>query len=268
MSKHVINVSYAEFIWPSRLQKWYDNSFVDNKVKIDDTNLPEFWFYIPEFSLTRDQLEVRCIDSSHLLTRTRRKICKGGIENLTNEPWLKVAKEKKTFLSRIMVEDISDPMSVSMALTHISDSVENSMRDNGDIKAADLCKDIRQWWHAEDEPGIPAKERILLRSSLRKRLLSYIDFGHFPPPTQYIQGWPIQLWEALISSIDAKALLYSLTKTNTYNSRAFSSLMGETFFSELTNDDKRGQGTVTTEEFGYFVGNSVEQMQTRLDPER
>ena len=53
-----------------------------------------------------------------------------------------------------------------------------------------------------------------------------------------------------------------------YNVRAFSSLAGETFFSELSLNDKRGQGTVTTEEFGQFVGNSIEQMQARLDPTR
>jgi hypothetical protein len=44
-----------------------------------------------------------------------------------------------------------------------------------------------------------------------------------------------------------------------YNVKAFSSLMGETFFSDLTNDDKRGQGTVTTDEFSSSVGNAVEQ---------
>jgi hypothetical protein len=166
-----------------------------------------------------------------------------------------------------MVEDISDPISVPMALTHISEHVEQCIRENGDVKATNLCRDSRLWWHAEDEAGIPAEERILIRTNLRNRLLSYIDFSKFPPPSQYVQGWPIQLWEALIASIDSKALLYALTKSQAYNVRAFSSLMGETFFSNLTNDDKRGQGTVTTDEFSSSVGNAVEQMQTRLDPQ-
>ncbi|CAC5358999.1 unnamed protein product [Mytilus coruscus] len=44
--------------------------------------------------------------------------------------------------------------------------------------------------------------------------------------------------------------------------------MGETFFSELSNLDKRGQGTVTTKELSQFIESSIDQMQTRLDPKR
>lgn len=84
----------------------------------------------------------------------------------------------------------------------------------------------------------------------------------------YIKGWPAQLWEALISNIDAKTFLYSLCKKNAYNVRAFSSMMGETFFAELTNQDKSGHGTVTVDNFSFFLGCAVEQMQTRLDSER
>jgi hypothetical protein len=67
--------------------------------KIYDLNIPDYWFYVPEFSTVRGQLEVKCIDSSHVLTRTRRKLCKGGNENITNEPWIKVARQTETFVS-------------------------------------------------------------------------------------------------------------------------------------------------------------------------
>lgn len=78
----------------------------------------------------------------------------------------------------------------------------------------------------------------------------------------------MQLWEALIANIDAKAHLYSLVHGGSYNVRAFSSLIGETFFSELTLNDKRGQGTVSALEFGQFIGNATEQVHVRLDNER
>jgi hypothetical protein len=51
---------------------------------------------------------------------------------------------------------------------------------------------------------------------LRNRLLSRIAFNKFPPPGMFINGWPTQLWEALLANIDAKALLYILCKTGTY----------------------------------------------------
>ncbi|WAR09987.1 hypothetical protein MAR_035063 [Mya arenaria] len=84
----------------------------------------------------------------------------------------------------------------------------------------------------------------------------------------YVNGWPIQLWEALIAHIDSKTILYALCHGGTYNVRAFSSLIGETFFSELVLHDRTGCGTVTADEFGRFIGNAIEQLHVRLDPDR
>lgn len=48
----------------------------------------------------------------------------------------------------------------------------------------------------------------------------------------------------------------------------FCCMVAETFFSELTMNDMRGQGTVSCQEFGQFIGNSIVHIQIRLDPER
>ncbi|KAH3892593.1 hypothetical protein DPMN_016714 [Dreissena polymorpha] len=135
------------------------------------------------------------------MTRTRRHCCKGGIEGLSNASWIEVAKSGKTFLTKIMVQEVTDPMSISMATTHFSEAVETMMRNNGDIESAELCKDVRQWWEFEDKPGVSAATRQVLRQGLRQRLLSKASFNRFPPPTMYINGWPIQLWEAVIANI-------------------------------------------------------------------
>ncbi|XP_062594720.1 uncharacterized protein LOC134256129 [Saccostrea cucullata] len=156
-----------------------------------------------------------------------------------------------------------------MAVTHFSPKVEQVMRNNGDERAANLCSDVRLWWKSEDDPGISAKDRFLMRMKLRERLLQDVEFHTFPPPTMYIKGWPIQLWEALLANIDAKSILYALCKQGTYNIRAFSSMMGETFFSEVSNQDRGGgHGTLTAQEFAEFMGSSIEQLQIRLDSDR
>ncbi|KAH3797899.1 hypothetical protein DPMN_151489 [Dreissena polymorpha] len=116
-----------------------------------------------------------------------------------------------------MIEENTDPMSASMAATHFSEAVEIEMRK---CDFTDL---------------------------LRSRLLSHVNFGKFPPPTMHVAGWPWQLWGALISHIDAKTQLYFLCHGGSYNARAFSSLIGETFFSELSFHDKTGCGTVSAE---------------------
>ncbi|XP_060573074.1 uncharacterized protein LOC132730724, partial [Ruditapes philippinarum] len=265
--KNVLNISFAEYIWPDRLEQWQKNSPTDG-IDVTGFEKPDFFFYVPEYSLTRHQLEVRSIDSTHLLTRTRRKTCKGGIEGFTNEPWLKVARQGKSLLTPAMVEEIVDPMSMSMANTHFSQAVQNAMQENGDFRAASLCADILDWWRAEDEAGISATERMSMRFKLRRRLLGLINFGEFPPPGQYVKGWPTQLFEALLANIDAKLLLYSLCKSGTYNSRAFSSMMGETFFSEMTHQDRAGHGVISCDEFSKYIGKTTEQLQARLDTSR
>ncbi|XP_052820581.1 uncharacterized protein LOC128246428 [Mya arenaria] len=261
--KEHLNVIEAEYEWPEAYNEW-QMSMVD--VTVDGIEYE--WFYHPEYSIERQQYEVRCIDSTHLLTRARRKSCYGGLDGLSNEAWLKVAKSKKTLLTPIMITEVTDPMSAAMSKTHFSSHVEAEMRSNGDIESADLCHDIRCWWEAEDKPGISAQDRVRFRQHLRNRLLSRKNFYEFPPATNYARGWPIQLWEGILASIDAKCLLYAMTKTGTYNQRAFSSMIGETFFSEVSLHDKRGQGTLTSTEFGMHIGNTIEQMQTRLDPDR
>lgn len=263
LKKSDLNIIYAEFIWQEEYRSWIEKQ--KNKIAINDADSP---FYFPVYNEFRGQLEVCCVDSSHLLTRMRQKSAKGGLDKMSNEAWSVVAKSRKTALSIGMVDCILEPMSVSVANTHFSESVEKELRQSGFEKEADLCNDVRMWWRAEDEPGITARKRIQMRSALRKRLLSYVDFSAFPPPGMFIHGWPTQLWEAIIASIDTKSMLYSLIPNQSYNVRAFSSMMGETFFSELTLYDRRGQGTVTSEEFAQYIDTSVEKLHMRMDPNR
>ncbi|CAC5359139.1 unnamed protein product [Mytilus coruscus] len=133
--KRVLNIAHSEYHWIYELAKWEKNSTVSSTVKFHEIE-PDYWFYHPEYSNSRQQIEVKCIDSTHLLTRARRKCCKEGLHNISNGPWLKVAK---TLLSTEIIEDIIDPMSVSMATTNFSEAVENTMLENGDVDAASLC---------------------------------------------------------------------------------------------------------------------------------
>ncbi|CAG2256264.1 unnamed protein product [Mytilus edulis] len=145
LPKLTLNVIHAELIWENRYDNWI------SKIRTVTVNgMKHDWFYKPDFSEIRNQYDVRCIDATHLLTRTRTKVCKGGIEGLTNESWLKVARSGKTLLTPAMIQEIIDPMSMSMAITHFSPEVENMMRSNGDTDSANLCHDIRSWWQADD----------------------------------------------------------------------------------------------------------------------
>ena len=65
--KSVLNIAYAEHIWPERKREWERQAPISNTVKIEDTTEPELWFAQPEVSERRNQLEVKCVDSTHLL---------------------------------------------------------------------------------------------------------------------------------------------------------------------------------------------------------
>ena len=86
---------------------------------------------------------------------------------------VKGREEKKTLLTPIMVEEVTDPRSVSMAKTHFSEAVEHEIGFNGDLDGTDLCHDARSWWESED---LPASIRVMTRLSLRNRLVSLVDF--------------------------------------------------------------------------------------------
>ncbi|KAH3724878.1 hypothetical protein DPMN_050705 [Dreissena polymorpha] len=191
----------------------------------------------------------------------RRKCCKGGLDGCSNTAWLTVAISGRTNLSVAMTECPS-------AVTHFSESVELELIRNRYVREAELSRDIRQWLKSEDDPGISARNRIQIRLPLRRRLLRNLNLGQFPPPGMFVAGWPNQLLEAIISNIDAKTFLNDLCKKHSYNSRAFSRLVGETFFSELTLYDRRGQGTVTCDEFQSFIGTASEKLHMRLDKDR
>lgn len=108
-----LNIIYAEYIWQSKLRAWYERCPLG--IKYPNITSP----------------------------RTRRKICKGGISGISNAAWRKVAKSKSTNLSLGMIDCVLEPMSVPVAVSHFSESVETEMRKNGDQDAADLCRDIR-----------------------------------------------------------------------------------------------------------------------------
>lgn len=67
------------------------------------------------------------------------------IERVFNSAWIHVARENNTLLTPAMVEEIVDPMSVSMARTHFSETIEKEMRKHGFTSKADFCRDVRQW---------------------------------------------------------------------------------------------------------------------------
>ena len=70
VTKHALNIMYSEYAWKEKLSEWNNCSPLAHNLTVRSCDFPDYWFYIPDYSNERHPLEVRCVDSSHLLTRT------------------------------------------------------------------------------------------------------------------------------------------------------------------------------------------------------
>ena len=105
------------------------------------------------------------------------------------------------------------------------------MRKNGDQKAADFCRLVRNWYDAEDTRGIDSQRRHELRLEMRSFLIDKYNHPHFPPPGSYVSGIPVVTFEALLTNLERKIQLYNFVSC--FNPRSVSTLDVENFFSAL-----------------------------------
>ena len=182
--KAALNVSYAKVLWPERIKQWKENSPIVHGMK----GFPDTWYCIPEYCEKRKRLEHKVWDSTHIMTNMGRVVCSKGTKLLKREAWLAASQDPSNKLKHTMVLDLPDKQDIGFALTTFSKEVENSMVSKNFAEEANFCKLMRQWWEAEDEPGIPALKRHEYRLNLRNYLLQDVDFSLFPPFTEYVKG--------------------------------------------------------------------------------
>lgn len=166
------------------------------------------------------------------------------------------------------VEDLVDKQSDSIARLTFSADVENAMRRLNFINEANFCKLIREFYDAEDEPGLSATERCQRRLALRDWLLADVSFNAFPPYGSHILGVPNVMFQGLITNIDRRIQLFPYVKSGKYNVRALGSLEAENFFAEFQDLDPKGTGVIKAEEVPMALETACQLLKTRLSPER
>ncbi|XP_035679573.1 uncharacterized protein LOC118417915 [Branchiostoma floridae] len=265
--KAALNASYADFVFPRRLTEWKEKSFVKHNLVIPGLG-PMDWFYIPEYSKARDQLEVRKIDYTHTLTAHRRAICKRNIGIAKREHFLKVAESGKTNLKVSMIEDSLNMQSTDFALVTFSEAVQTEMEKMGFPDSAAVCKMVREWFEANDAPGLGALERCRRKLRYKEYLMGLASLNTFPPPGMFVAGYPKTLWESTIAGIDSDIYLYSLTRRRTYSSRAASSQPCEGLFSSLAAMPGSRNGCPTAAQLESDMAKLTGEAIVRQDPAR
>ena len=131
-------------------------------------------FSYPDISNTRSQVESRVIDPSHCLTNLRVHATTKGFFGCDPKAFHRVLAADNTVLSKgLLIEPLQDKQSVAFALKVFSSAVEQTMRNNGDMKEAELVKKVQNWYFACNERGIPLTERLSSFVAMNNYMLSF-----------------------------------------------------------------------------------------------
>ena len=272
--KQVLNIAYANFVWPDRVKQWHESASVNETVTIvglENTLVP---YYVPDKDPKTGDFELFVYDKTHLGSNLRKTICLDKIEGISKGAWVRVAQCKPLILNPAIIDvteegKILDQMKEKLTRTMLSEEVEETMIANGDTIEANFCAITRgALYEAEDIPGIPAVERCRKRLRLIEWLKSGVDFGDFPPYGAKIKGMSSILYEGLRSSNEGKLYLYALAKKGTYCARAPNTLCSETFFGSMQEMDPWGQGVLSTTGVEKHMSDFITVTAMRMDQNR
>ncbi len=270
MSKKTLNIMYSDVMWPEAIENWKKKSPFANDCMLSGIGTIS-WKTQPEYLDELNHPLFSVWDNLHLFTNGRTKCCSTGMPaaGIDRNAFLKVAqteKENGTRLNLAMVEDLIDRQSAAHAKTTFSNKVEQEMIRNGDMSTANFVKLFRNWFEAEDDPGMSALERCQHRKALHDWLLDGVDFSSFPPYGSHIKDIPVKLYEGLLTNIERHLQLHACVPS--YNVRAIGSLDGENFYSQFQDLDPKGSGVLNPDDIPQCIGTSVELLSTRLSTER
>ena len=188
-------------------------------------------FSIPEFSIERDQVELKTMDYTHMLTNMRNHILTHGDDFCPKEHFQHIADNRPDILSRALVHDKIDIQNAFFAMKMFSKPVEDYLCENSFEETADFICLVRQWHSACNLRGICADERMCLITQFHNFLTKDINFDKFPPQFgHYVKGMPIQTYEAILQNISCQLHLYEIAFDGMYNARAISTLSNKSFF--------------------------------------
>ena len=158
------------------LNKWLDSSPVPVTMKIPIAPYTFDLFSFPDISLSRSLVESRIIDPSHCLTNLRVHAMQKEFFGCDTKAFCKVSESDNSILNKaFLIDPIPDKQSVPFAERVFSSKVEQAMRNNGDMKEAELVKHIRNWYDACNKRGLRLTERIKYLVAMNNYMLSFYD---------------------------------------------------------------------------------------------
>ena len=108
-------------------------------------------FNYPEYSMERQQLEMRTFDYTHILNNLRFHICNRGFNAVSTQAFVDVSKVNHDVLPLAIVEDKLDRQNCEISKRFFSQEVEDILESNGNTSEAEFVQKTRNWFRACDE---------------------------------------------------------------------------------------------------------------------
>ena len=225
-------------------------------------------FNYPEYCDSRDQIELRTFDYTHILNNLRFHICNKGFDNVSMDAFLYVSQMNQDVLPQAIVELKLDRQNCSLSQRFFSEDVQKILTEGGFSAEAEFVSLVRMWFRACDERGMGVKDRLLHLERMYDYLVSMMEFSHYPPLKTHVGGIPIRTYEALLHCISSRFTLFTLSSTKSYNSRAISTLAVESFFSDLSRFEFSGLGAPKSVDIPKLITHIVNINASKHNPNR
>ena len=225
-------------------------------------------FNYPDFSVDRNQMEMRTFDYTHILNNLRFHICNKGFDDISTEVFLQVSDIDHDVLPRAIVEDKMDWQNCTISQRFFSKDVQKILTQQQHDDEAQFVHYIRNWFRACDERGLDMKIQLWHLNNAYEYLLEKLQLDEYPPATTHIAGIPVKTYEAILHCISTRFTLFNLSSSKSYNSRSISTLAVESFFSDLSKFEFRGLGAPKAVDIPKLISHVVYLNTMKHDPKR
>ena len=184
------------------LKDWLNSSPVPVTIEIPADPHEFDIFSYPEISTSRSQVESRVINPSHCLTNLRVHATMKGFFGCDPKAFHRVSASDNNVLSKgLIVQPLEDKRFMSFALKVFSSDVEQTICNNGDMKEAELVKNVCNWYTACNDRGLLVTECISYFVAMNNYMLSFYKLRCFPMSTTHVCGLPSITFQAILQNI-------------------------------------------------------------------
>ena len=259
----VCKVNHMEII-----SQWESNSPVPIVLDIPLANTEHVILNYPEKNDSRNQVEMRTFDYTHILNNLRFHVSNDSINGIKQKAFIEVSEINHDVLPRSIVEDKLDRQNCSISRRFFSKEVQKILTQLGYHDEAEFTGLTCNWFRACDERGLDVQRRMTYLQSMYDYLLGKVNLSEYPPPSTHVFGLPVKTFEAILHCISTRFLLFVLSSKNAYNTRAVSTLAVESFFSDLTRYEFSGLGAPKAVDIPKLISHIIYINTIKHDPTR